>query len=338
MNIISKLAPAKASPVFDAYWQFAAERQSVFFRRIFGKGPPWTEDHIIQDYKCTNAYRASDRVSQYLISEVIYCGEQSAQEIIFRILLFKTFNKIETWEYLCAILGGICYREFDVAVYDKILESRRSAGATIYSGAYIMHSGKSAFGCQRKHSNHLRLISLMMEDRIDTKIEDAKSLSEIYDLLIQYPTIGSFLAYQYTIDINYSPLVDFSENEFVVPGPGAIDGISKVFVCQGGLSEVDLIWLMQDRQEAEFERLGLDFMSLWGRPLQLIDCQNLFCEISKYSRISHPSIVGIAKRSRIKQKFKPQSSNFEVWYPPKWGLNEKIKLSDESNFSSHLSV
>ena len=64
--------------------------------------------------------------------------------------------------------------------------------------------------------------------------------------------------------------------------------------------------------------------TLWGRPLQMIDCQNLFCEVDKYARIAHPDIVGHSKRTRIKQKFRPKSNYFSPWYPPKWELNDRI--------------
>jgi hypothetical protein len=33
---------------------------------------------------------------------------------------------------------------------------------------------------------------------------------------------------------------------------------------------------MVDHQDEEFARLGLDFGGLWGRPLQPVDCQELF--------------------------------------------------------------
>ena len=45
--------------------------------------------------------------------------------------------------------------------------------------------------------------------------------------------------------------------EFVVPGPGALDGIRKCFSDLGGLTEADLIRVVTERQEDEFERLGL---------------------------------------------------------------------------------
>jgi hypothetical protein len=61
------LEPLKPTVVFETYWRFAAERQAIFFRRLEGRPAPWTDDPILQQHKFTNAYRASDRVSQYLI-------------------------------------------------------------------------------------------------------------------------------------------------------------------------------------------------------------------------------------------------------------------------------
>ena len=85
-----------------------------------------------------------------------------------------------------------------------------------------------------------------------------------------------------------------------------------------------MIRLMADRQEEAFRDLGLSFPTLWGRPLQLIDCQNLFCEVDKYARVRHPEVRGATKRTRIKQLFAPTLEPLSVWYPPKWGLNEMI--------------
>src|SRR5437868_1164555 len=73
----SSISPAIPTAVYDTYWQFAAERQAIFFRRANGDTPPWTGDKILQEYKFTNAYRASDRVSQFLIRHIVYAGEQT---------------------------------------------------------------------------------------------------------------------------------------------------------------------------------------------------------------------------------------------------------------------
>jgi hypothetical protein len=324
--ILRHLAPAKVSEVYESYWRFAAERQAVFFRRATGAAQPWTHNPVIATYKFTNTYRASDRVSQYLIRHVIYRPDlpNSPREIFFRILLFKLFNKIQTWEMLQDTLGPITFEEYRFDRYDQVLQRAMQAGRRIYSAAYIMPPGRNAFGQPSKHQNHLLLLERMMADRLPERLTQTRTMQEGFEKLRSYPTIGDFLAYQFITDVNYSELTDFSEMDFVVPGPGARDGLRKCFADHGGLNEPELIKLMTDLQEQEFQRLGLHFQSLWGRRLQLIDCQNLFCEVDKYARVAHPQVAGKTGRTRIKQKFEPTPQPIQLFYPPKWKLNEKI--------------
>ena len=321
-SILRSIDPAKPTPVYDTLWRFAAERQEVFFRKLEGYAPPWTQDSIIARYKFTNVYRAADRVSQYLIRHVIYEGDQSPEEVFFRTILFKLFNKIETWEILRNSFGTISYADFSFMQYDRVLTSALSAGARIYSAAYIMPSGNTIFGHRIKHRNHLSLLERMMEDETPSRIVEASSMKQAFEILRSYPLIGNFLAYQFVTDINYSDLCDFSEMEFVSPGPGAIDGIRKCFAQLGGLNETEIIHLVTERQEHEFRRLGLVFRSLWGRRLHLVDCQNIFCEVSKYARIRHPEIKGISGRTRIKQSYHLSNQPLEYWFPPKWGIEQ----------------
>ena len=298
---------------------------------------PWTDDPIIARHKFTNAYRASDRVSQYLIRNVIYQGDQSPQEVFFRTVLFKLFNKIETWDLLQAKLGQITYEDFSFERFNDVLSEAISSKTRIYSAAYIMPSGNSAFGYQAKHRNHLKLLERMMEDEVPYQIAGAPDMKQAFELLRSYPTIGNFLGYQFVTDLNYSEICDFTEMEFVVPGPGALDGIHKCFSDLGGLNETDVIKLVTDRQEQEFERLGLQFRSLWGRPLQLIDCQNLFCEVSKYARVMHPEIRGANDRTRIKQVYRPSGKPLEYWFPPKWGINHLLPQPEQPSAEPNLS-
>ena len=320
MIIINKKRPPSPSVVLDTYWKFAAERQEVFFKKL-NKTEPLTIDPILLKYKFTNAYRACDRVSQYLIGKVIDNNETDIDETLFKILVFKIFNKIETWELLESELGYISFKYYSFDAYNRILTSAIKANEPIYSAAYIMASGKSAFGYDRKHENHLKLIEQMVGSKLAHRIQDATSLEDVYHYLLLFPSIGPFLAYQYSIDINYSQLVNFSENDYVVPGPGAKDGIKKCFTNYGDYSEPDIIKYVTDNQEAEFQRLGINFKSLWGRPLHLIDCQNLFCETAKYARVAHPDIDGISDRKRIKQIYSKNNSDIYYYFPPKWNLN-----------------
>jgi hypothetical protein len=85
---------------------------------------------------------------------------------------------------------------------------------------------------------------------------------------------------------------------------------------------------MADAQEAQFARLGLGFDGLRGRRLQLIDCQNLFCEVDKYAQAVHPEIAGISGRTRIKQAYRRDTAPLTAWFHPKWGLNGTVPPDD----------
>jgi len=316
--------------VYDTFWRFAAVRQEIFFARLRGDAPPWCDDPIFNTYKFCNSYRASDRVSQYLIRNVIYGGDRdspdgsfSEEDTIFRIVLFKIFNRIETWERLEEKIGRIKLSGFDFERYCRALEEIRRAGQPIYTSAYMSCASK-AFGHDLKHRNHLALIARMfVTDRIAGDIISARSLEAVYQMLLEYPLIGRFTAYQMAIDINYSTAIDFSENEFMAAGPGAERGIRKCFMDTGGRSDSYVIRWMVDRQEQEFDRLGIRFKNLWGRPLHAIDCQNLFCETDKYCRAAYPELS--SNRTRIKARFIPNPVPIEYFYSPKWGINSRVQ-------------
>jgi alpha-glutamyl/putrescinyl thymine pyrophosphorylase clade 1 len=310
----------RPTEVFDTYWRFAAERQQVYEARLRGDAPPWTTDPIMASHRFTNCYRAADRVSQYLIREVIYRGSQDADEVLYRILLFKFFNRISTWTLLQSALGELSWATFRLDRYDKVLTESISHGERIYSAAYIVPP--PSLGARSKHTNHLLLLQQMMHSGLHTRLQASASMAEAFRVLRGYPGMGGFLAFQFLIDINYSTLINFDEMDFVVPGPGARDGLRKCFGPGAGGIEAQLIRYMSDTQSEHFSRLRLSFPGLNGRHLQLIDCQNLFCEVDKYARLAHPEITGYSGRTRIKQRFTPVDTALTSWFPPKWGIND----------------
>ena len=315
----SRPRPSKLYPVL---WRFAAERQRIYLRRLAGESAPWTDDPVLSAYRFTNAFRAADRVSQYLIRLAYADPLASAQTLLLRTLLFKIFNRIDTWEHIVRHLGPPVAFHFDYAACDELLRERLGAGVPIYSAAYIMPSGGRR-GVP-KHSMHLRLLRDMVTYGLAPRLMETKSLEDAYTLLVGWRTLGPFLAFQYAIDLNYTPLLAHEEQGFVVAGPGARDGLRKCFDAIGDYTLDELILWLTERQEEEFERYGLRFDGLWGRRLQPIDVQNLLCEVSKYTRVTHPEIEGLFGRTRIKQRFKPAGALPRPFFPPRWELNQRI--------------
>ena len=285
-------------------------------------------DPVLTEYKFTNAFRAADRVSQYLIELVYSDPDASADTLFLRTLLFKTFNKIDTWKGVVGNLGMPVAPGFDYEACEILLDNYRRDRISIYSGAYIMPSGGRSGA--PKHRMHLHLIRRMLDDDLPGRLRETESLAEAYELLLTYPTLGPFLAFQYAVDLNYTTLMNHSERDFVVAGPGALDGLSKCFESLGDYSPEDTIVWLSDMQMEEFSRHNLDFDGLWGRPLQPIDVQNLLCEVSKYTRATHPNVKGRSGRKRIKQKFRMTGTLPEPVFPPKWGLKQKVAAWLES--------
>lgn len=314
----------KKSTVYSVFWNFAFERQEIFFNRLKRKNV-LTRDPILKQFKFTNVYRAADRVSQYLIKNVIYdCKDNNPYNVFFRILLFKIFNKIRTWEELEAIQGEIHVSEFSERTYSVLLNDLKRMGP-IFSSAYILPTHSGTFKSQIKHVNFLNLLRKMLDDNLPVTITQTRNLQEVFLLLVKYPLLGDFLAFQFAIDINYSNLVNHSEMDFVMAGPGAKSGIEKCFIDIGHYSYEDVIKIMVENQEKEFQNFNLDFKTLFGRKLHLIDAQNLFCEVDKYTRVSHPEIKTSSNRHKIKSKYIQNRQEIDYFFPPKWNLNEKIK-------------
>lgn len=309
----------KRQEIYDLYWYFACERQNIFWKKLNGEKAPWTKDKILQEYKFCNSYRVNDRVSQYLLREVIYNGKKySKEDMLFRILLFKLFNKESTWELLLNNFSDITLKTFDLKKYSKVLNEAITNNIKIYNDAYISCANK-AFGYDRKHDNHLALLNKMFNvDKIDKKILKCKTMEEAFNILKSYPLIGNFMAYQLVTDINYSDIVNWQENEFTVAGPGSLRGIKKCFIDRGTMSNEDIIRFMYQHQDEEFKRLNLNFKRIGNRPLQLIDCQNIFCELDKYCRQAKPELK--SNRTKIKKHYVPKKTKINYIYPWKWNI------------------
>lgn len=322
MHTHARLAPpVPRRGVYEIYWTFASRRHKAFERRIAGEPGPWTSDPILNMYKFCNVFRAADRVSQYMIRDVAYAHDAgSYADRVFQIVAFRTFSNIGTWEGVRAILGNAPRLEdLTSGRFEQALDRVRASNGGLYTGAFILCANK-AYGFDEKHRNHVALFKHMFgSGRLHDAVRGANSLEGVVRALEGFPLMGPFMAYQTAVDLNYSDLLSFSENDYTQAGPGALRGLRKAFHSLGDYTPSDAIQWMVERQDTEFERLGLEFRGLFGRRLHAIDCQGLFCELDKYCREAVPELA--SNRSRIKARFSASSLGIDLFFPPKWQLD-----------------
>lgn len=317
---------------FAWYLYWICERMNIFWRKYKGEPAPWTEDEILNNFKFTNVYRCLDRVSQYLIRRVIYNGKQyEPEDMFFRILLFKHFNKCETWDLLEKEFGDITY-ETGFENIAKFLDEKIKEGVSIYGDAYIIGCFFYPFPeyAYIKHLSKHRAHFRIWDDEIFQNghlydFLEAQSLEDLYTTFQKMRIHGDFTAQQFAIDMNYSPLFNFSENDFVITGPGSIRGIERTFQDARKCDYVGVIkWVHKNFEELlyKFEKeTGMKFTPLPNRLPTLIDLQNCFCETDKYCRGAeiNPSDLKI-KGKRIKHTYTESRNKISYIFPEKWGV------------------
>jgi len=322
---------------FYYYLYLIKERMNIFWNRLEGKHP-YTEDKIFQENKFTNVYRVLDRVSQYLLRNVIYNGNTySKKDMFWRILLFKHFNKTETWDMLCEQFGDIRFNSPNIDTIGKFLEIKINSGEKLYSNAYMM-SGQSGetLDIKRKHLKYFHIFKRYHIPMVD-EIINSSSMQEVFEKFSALPYSGNFIGYQYTIDWNYSEIFNFDENDFVFPGHGAVRGIKRTFDIESlkHFDFADVVKYVRDNYDTLVEewslKSGEDLRArfLPDRQPTLIDFQNCFCETDKYIRGLGLSTDGVHGK-RIKNKFRENRDRIEYMFPPKWNVgNINKKVSEE---------
>ncbi|KDR74070.1 hypothetical protein GALMADRAFT_124287 [Galerina marginata CBS 339.88] len=298
---------------FDTFWRFAAERKAIDDRRRAGEPAPWTNDKILKDYFFCNTFRVLDKGCQYLIQEVIEKGSQDPVEVVFRVVLFNLFTRIETWELLDEKLGPLTWASYDREKYRRVLSAAVTRGMTLYTRAFIKPAPH--FGFDQNYANHLCFLESFMELQLTSRLLNATSMADVYEFLISFPSMGPFSTFQLMLCLSYTPVLNFHHDDFVISGPGSISGLNKLFgkSMQQGRNQVEgidteVMRYLAKSQDYHFKRLSLNFSGLGPKrlPMSLADIEHTLCEVDKYCRVAHPHLKG--KRTNIHRTFQAPSS------------------------------
>jgi hypothetical protein len=129
-----------------------------------------------------------DRASQFIVAEVIEKGSQEPTELVFRIVLFNLFSKIETYELLQDQLGPLTWVTYDRHAYEKVLDEARDNGMTLYTGAFQKPAPK--LGYKDAFANHLELLELLMQD-LPGQLSQAEYIADVFDYIVSFPGVSN---------------------------------------------------------------------------------------------------------------------------------------------------
>ena len=279
-----------------AYLDFVVERHKIWERRQAGEPGPWTDDPILATRKFTNDFRVLDHGSQFLLTELLNTAETPA-DALARAFLYRMTNRTQVWEQTRKECGDYPHmEEMDqvLARYWRYLRDEK--GVQVFSGAYIIMPEPGVKGVDKVRS----VVKLAERyfgngpESITGWFLDSQHMYERFDLLRSCPGIGPFIAMQVLTDFGYSPFgTDQDENEFVIAGPGCINGAKEI---DPGRKPADMIRFCRDAV-LQLEDCPMLPVPIAGdpdasphlRPPSLMDIQNTLCEFSKYARYMRKS-------------------------------------------------
>jgi len=263
---------------------FVWEREVIRIVKERGGEQPYTKDPVLAKYKFTNIRRKDDRVSRWIIENIIKPNSQR-QDLWFILLITRIINWPPTLQFL--INKDILFKaaeEFNPVEFSTVVEEFKSNGNKVYSGAYMVYPTKMDPGGVK---------SLAIAKHI---IKPATSLSyEIDHILFRFTPniekfvkelatsfgISSFMAGQVAADLTYCDHLSNAEDllTYAPIGPGSSRGLNYLHNRTPFAA-----WSQQDFN-AELIKIRNQIIKEVGiEDLTLHDVQNVMCEYSKYCR------------------------------------------------------
>lgn len=254
---------------------YVHERESI---RLGAK----TEDPILLKYKFTNVRRKDDRVSQWIIKNVIE-PFRDAPDLWFILLIVRLINWPPTL-YKLLVEGVIPshVEDFDATQFVRVIEVQKQLASKVYSGAYMIYPGRAG------HTNKSQFLAkVVLADAADhaQPIRDAIASNTVEATVRELARcfgISTFIAGQATADLTYAPgpLVKATDLYTYAPlGPGSQRGLNYLLRRSpfAAWTQVEFNRTLMEIGERIFEDLDITGLTLH-------DAQNCMCEFSKYAR------------------------------------------------------
>ena len=250
----------------------------------------WTADPVLRKYKFTNIHRRHDRVTKWVIKEIINLHLKH-RDLWFALLVARLINWPPTLERLLYEEVVPCAAEdFDGRAFSKVIEDykKTAPGGKVYSGAYMIYPTKMDKGGHKsaaiakyiigdavRHAHGVRDI-LFSAGELPSIACFVHELSKCFG-------ISTFIAGQVAADLTYAKghLADAEDLYSYAPmGPGSQRGLNYLLGRKpfAGWGQADF--------NAQLHMINKLIKSeLRITDLTLHDVQNIMCEYSKYCRV-----------------------------------------------------
>jgi hypothetical protein len=313
-DIINNACPGLNYVNLERLKHFIEERYRIHIVKDVEKipGPPWTNDPVLGVYRFTNVRREHDRQTRYLIEHVAQNPELGLHDKVDNIFLLRAWNNWETmrlfggpWSWKWIELGEI--KDTVRPIYQSVMRedpehkwwsAAYNQGGTKYAWKFPDGDGMARAKSEaagRKYLDYepdipLRVFHLgpwLKQLNMYKRLMLAKDQQECFNIIQELRGFSTFLAYQIFVDLTYIDAFPFSENEFVVAGPGCRKGLDLLFENRDGMTYEECLFWLRDNIDSilkwEPKKIFKD-LPMEDRHMNVMSLENCFCELSKYVR------------------------------------------------------
>ena len=246
-NKIKNAHPILDKKVLRILVHYIKERYKIKLKKEGSEPKPWTEDKILQNWRFTNVRREHDTVTKWIIENVC-AREIDLNTKIYNIILCRMYNWIPTFKKI-----GLPILDFEsthtIKSAEKTLLEMVKRKEPVFTRAYMVSGTLNQLtkkvGEIEPKLRPLKAVELWASQNCFNK-SALSTPDNFYNKLCKLTGINSFLAYQVFVDCTYIPEFPYSENCFVVAGPGCVNGLNLLFKDLDGLNFEEAVYWLTD--------------------------------------------------------------------------------------------
>lgn len=307
-HLLPPISEAVNDENLDLFFSSMFERQEIWYKRNFLKQPrPWTKDKIFEG-KFTNVYRELDRHSQWQIQNIFLDKRNDKLNLVWKIMLFRIFNKPELFEYIKTVSGDFMpdYKDYGVNGFGRLVENYRNLGENPFTNAYLINS-QACPGASRDWCYINKVVPTIHKTipKLLVLFKQAKTPEQIIEKLLELPSVANFIAHEFYQDFTYISIYTdfdifkFDQNDFTNVGPGAKEGIRMIFPnLETNKQQIKAIYILRDLAEQKLSEIGDFKFVYWCKKtnqykvndkcnITLHQIEMWLCEFQKYWKMKH---------------------------------------------------
>ncbi len=272
----------------QGFWDFVVERHRIWWKKtVLQERSPWTDDKILRQFHFCNIYRDLDTGTIWYRNHVVR-GSESLAGAVWATIVYRLVNNTRIFEQL----GPAAFAR---PRWRGMIAEIRARDILLNSDAYLTFPWPHTFKGKGSRTDRFEYILGRLElefDGVVHDLHDAKTLQEVGERLKDIYGIGPFLSLQIYRDLILTGHLNFSTNDWVEIGVGALNTLRALYgeKARSDKQRHSLIYKLTGDQDRQLGRRG------WGdfetRDLTACDIENCLCEYGKYAKL----VAGVGRK------------------------------------------